>query len=155
MKTHSCIRAWKIPWREEPGGLHGVAESDTTEQLHKKSAAPPREHCWREDGKAPPIAIRGGQLEGERRLGRGCVPGETSFPLRWVGADPGCRVEWMARAREIDPQSQSPHAPAQKTHARGHHHGSGQRVARQRKGEVNLQSSLGSVAGDSRVCEPA
>ena len=102
MKTHSCIRAWKIPWREEPGGLHGVAESDTTEQLHKKSAAPPREHCWREDGKAPPIAIRGGQLEGERRMGRGCVPGETSFPLRWVGADPGCRVEWMARARELE-----------------------------------------------------
>ena len=33
---HSSILAWKIPWTEEPGGLdlvHGVAESDTTEQL--------------------------------------------------------------------------------------------------------------------------
>ena len=35
--THSSILAWRIPWREEPGGLHtvhGVAELDTTEQLH-------------------------------------------------------------------------------------------------------------------------
>ena len=43
----------------------------------------------------------------------------------------------MARAGEIDPQSQSPHAPAQKIHARGHHCGRGQRVVRQGKGEVN------------------
>ena len=36
MATHSSIFAWKIPWMEEPGGLQsmGVAESDTTEQLH-------------------------------------------------------------------------------------------------------------------------
>ena len=29
MATHSSIRAWKIPWTEEPGGLtvHGVAKS--------------------------------------------------------------------------------------------------------------------------------
>ena len=36
MATHSSILAWKIPWTEEPGGLHtvhGVTESDTTEQL--------------------------------------------------------------------------------------------------------------------------
>ena len=34
MATHSSILAWKIPWTEEPGGLHsnGVAESDTTER---------------------------------------------------------------------------------------------------------------------------
>ena len=25
MATHSSILAWKIPWTEEPGGLHGVA----------------------------------------------------------------------------------------------------------------------------------
>ena len=33
MTTHSSIRAWKIPWIEEPGGLHspwGRKESDTT-----------------------------------------------------------------------------------------------------------------------------
>ena len=34
MATYSSIFAWKIPWTEEPGGLHtvhGVAkESDTT-----------------------------------------------------------------------------------------------------------------------------
>ena len=31
MATHSCILAWEIPWTEEPGRLHGVTESDTTE----------------------------------------------------------------------------------------------------------------------------
>ena len=31
MATHSSILAWKIPWTEEPGGLHmGCKESDTT-----------------------------------------------------------------------------------------------------------------------------
>ena len=32
MATHSRILAWKIPWTEEPGGLHtvhGVAKSQT------------------------------------------------------------------------------------------------------------------------------
>ena len=24
MATHSCILAWRIPWTEEPGGLHTV-----------------------------------------------------------------------------------------------------------------------------------
>ena len=33
MATHSSIPAWRIPWREEPGGLQsmGRTESDTTE----------------------------------------------------------------------------------------------------------------------------
>ena len=34
MATHSSTLAWKIPWIEEPGRLHGVAESDTTQRLH-------------------------------------------------------------------------------------------------------------------------
>ena len=36
MATHSSILAWRIPWTEEPGGLHtvrGVSESDTAERL--------------------------------------------------------------------------------------------------------------------------
>ena len=33
MATHSSILAWRISWTEEPGGLHGIAESDTTEQV--------------------------------------------------------------------------------------------------------------------------
>ena len=35
MATHSNIFAWRIPWTEEPGGLHfmGVTESEATEQL--------------------------------------------------------------------------------------------------------------------------
>ena len=35
MTTHSSILAWKIPWMEEPGGLHsswGRKESDMTER---------------------------------------------------------------------------------------------------------------------------
>ena len=32
--THSGILAWKIPWTEELGAtMHGVTESDMTEQL--------------------------------------------------------------------------------------------------------------------------
>ena len=31
MATHSNILTWRIPWTEEPGGLHGVAELSTTE----------------------------------------------------------------------------------------------------------------------------
>ena len=31
MAIHSSIRVWEIPWTEEPGGLHGVTESDTAE----------------------------------------------------------------------------------------------------------------------------
>ena len=29
MAIHSSILAWKILWTEEPGGLHGVAKSQT------------------------------------------------------------------------------------------------------------------------------
>ena len=29
MATHSSILAWRIPWTEEPGRLHRVAESQT------------------------------------------------------------------------------------------------------------------------------
>ena len=29
MATHSSILAWRIPWTEEPGELHGVAKSQT------------------------------------------------------------------------------------------------------------------------------
>ena len=34
--THSSIPAWRMPWKEEPGGLQstGLKESDTTERLH-------------------------------------------------------------------------------------------------------------------------
>ena len=34
MATHSSILAWKIPWREDPGGLQFVGkEPDITKQL--------------------------------------------------------------------------------------------------------------------------
>ena len=38
MATHSSILSWRIPWTEEPGGLHpcGHKESDTTEGLTHK-----------------------------------------------------------------------------------------------------------------------
>ena len=33
--THSSILAWRVPWTEEPGGLHfiGHKESDATEAI--------------------------------------------------------------------------------------------------------------------------
>ena len=31
MATHLSILAWRISWTEEPGGLQGCKESDTTE----------------------------------------------------------------------------------------------------------------------------
>ena len=36
MATHSSVLAWRIPWTEEPGGLHsswGHKDSDMTERL--------------------------------------------------------------------------------------------------------------------------
>ena len=49
MVIHYSILAWRIPWKEEPGGLyivHGVAkELDMTEQLtHTHKPAYP--HLW-------------------------------------------------------------------------------------------------------------
>ena len=29
MATHSSTFAWRVPWTEEPGGLHGVTKSRT------------------------------------------------------------------------------------------------------------------------------
>ena len=46
MTTHSSILAWKIPWTEEPGGLHspwGRKESDTTERLSERPPEGKRE----------------------------------------------------------------------------------------------------------------
>ena len=35
MASHSSALAWRIPWREEPGGLQSMgSQSDTTERLH-------------------------------------------------------------------------------------------------------------------------
>ena len=31
MSTHSSILAWRIPWREEPGGLHPWGHKESTE----------------------------------------------------------------------------------------------------------------------------
>ena len=56
MATHSSILAWRIPWTEEPGGLHsprGRKELDTTERLHfhfhqevEPPSPPPRVWVW-------------------------------------------------------------------------------------------------------------
>ena len=27
--AHSSVHVWRVPWTEEPGGLHGVAKSQT------------------------------------------------------------------------------------------------------------------------------
>ena len=47
MAIHSSILAWKIPWTEEPGGLHspwGRKESDMTEQLSTHTHTHVRAH---------------------------------------------------------------------------------------------------------------
>ena len=33
MATHSSTLAWRIPWTEQSGGFHGVAESDMAETI--------------------------------------------------------------------------------------------------------------------------
>ena len=35
--THPSIPAWEIPRMEEPNGLHGAAELDTTERLSRQA----------------------------------------------------------------------------------------------------------------------
>ena len=40
MASHSRTLTWRIPWTEEPGGLHGVPESDTTGRVtHTRESA--------------------------------------------------------------------------------------------------------------------
>ena len=40
MATHSSILAWRVPWTEEPGGLHSimVAKSQCTHPTWKERA---------------------------------------------------------------------------------------------------------------------
>ena len=48
MAIHSCILAWRIPWKEEPGGLYspwGHKESDMTEHAHSRLNPEPLEQC--------------------------------------------------------------------------------------------------------------
>ena len=65
MAPHSSTLAWKIPWMEEPGRLHGVAESDTTESdtksdtfhfhaLEKEMATHSSVLAWRIPGTGEP-----------------------------------------------------------------------------------------------------
>ena len=44
MVTHSSILAWKTPWAGEPGGLHGITESDTTQ--HTRAAQLCLDFLW-------------------------------------------------------------------------------------------------------------
>ena len=40
MATHSSVLAWRIPWREEPGGLQSMGlqrSQDRTEELNYKN----------------------------------------------------------------------------------------------------------------------
>ena len=36
MSTHSSILAWKIPWREEPGGLQSTGSQESDNDLETK-----------------------------------------------------------------------------------------------------------------------
>ena len=48
MATHSSIFAWRIPWTEEPGGLHGVADLEKEMATHSSILA------WRIPGMGEP-----------------------------------------------------------------------------------------------------
>ena len=66
MTTHSSTLAWKIPWREEPGGLLSMGllrVGDTTERLHfhfsfhaleKEMATHSSVLAWRSPGTGEP-----------------------------------------------------------------------------------------------------
>ena len=41
MVTHSSILAWEIPFSEDPGGLQGSKELDTTEQVNMQTPSLP------------------------------------------------------------------------------------------------------------------
>ena len=70
MASHSSTLAWKIPWTEEPGGLHavhGVVKSwtrlsDLTFTFHfhaleKEMAAHSSVLAWRIPGMAEPVGL--------------------------------------------------------------------------------------------------
>jgi len=52
--TYSSILAWKIPWAEEPGGLHtvhGIAKQlDRTEQLNNNKESTTGRMWWKDLG---------------------------------------------------------------------------------------------------------
>ena len=54
MATHSSILAWRVQWREEPGGLQSTGSliSDITEQLNTHTRREQREHLKREVGQS-------------------------------------------------------------------------------------------------------
>ena len=69
MAPHSSTLAWKIPWREEPGGLQSMGslpKSDTTEQLHfnfslsaleEETATHSSVLAWRTQGTGQPSGL--------------------------------------------------------------------------------------------------
>ena len=69
MKNHSSTLAWKIPWTEEPGRLHGVAKSWTRlsnftfpfhfNALEKERATHSSVLAWRIPGTGEPGGLWG------------------------------------------------------------------------------------------------
>ena len=56
MATHSSFLAWRIPWTEEPGGLHGVTKSQTPPS-HRHQVRHPSSPVQK-DSTLPPTAWR-------------------------------------------------------------------------------------------------
>ena len=44
MATHSSILAWRVPWTEEPGGLHGVTVQGVTQSRTQLKQPPHTAH---------------------------------------------------------------------------------------------------------------
>ena len=67
MAANSTILAWRIPWREEPGGYSpwGQRESDMTEwltQVHKSEWPPSKNKCLEKMWRKGPFCLLGGNI---------------------------------------------------------------------------------------------
>ena len=68
MVTHSSILAWKTPWAGEPGELHGITESDTTQ--HTRAAQLCLDFLWGYLPRCVHCACRRGCSEVSRHRGQ-------------------------------------------------------------------------------------
>ena len=67
MATHASIPAWKIPWREEPGGLQSMGSLEVGHDWATSLSLFTFIH-WRRKWQATPVFLPG-ESHGQRSLG--------------------------------------------------------------------------------------
>ena len=91
MATHSIILAWRIPWTEEPGGLHSPWESERVRHDLATKPPPPSSHGTPSDDIEPRPVFKKKPLVWEedlelysrfldRKVRRGCRQPEVPIP---------------------------------------------------------------------------